>query len=88
MEKNQIWLFTRQLVWNYEDTGIHSFAFSTREKAIAAFKAWRDDELQEIKECGWKISDDNDDYFAAFEEGNWCNNHTEGFVEPLTIDEQ
>lgn len=88
MEKNQIWLFTRQLVYNYGDGGIYSFAFSTKEKAVAALNKWREDERPYIEKAGWKIDSDDETCFSAFEEGNWCNNHTIGFVEELTIDEQ
>lgn len=88
MEKKQVWLFIRQLVYKYQDEEIYSFAFSTKEKAVAALKEWRDDELPYVNDAGWIIDSDEETCFSAFEEGNWCNNHTIGYVEQLTIDEQ
>lgn len=60
-------------------------AYSTEKKAIKALKKFVNEDKQYCLRDGWKIEADDDDYFLAYEDGDYLFNHVESAVRLLEV---
>ena len=81
----KIYVFTYHAASGCEFMGVNNEVFRTREDALDAFKKWREDEMMYVHRDELKIGTDTEDHFEAYEEGDYCCNHTEGFVNEYEI---
>ena len=66
-----------------EDLGIQTRVFNHREKAIAALKEFRDDEIKTAEKRGFDIYRDTKTHFEIYENGRYCENHSIATIEML-----
>ncbi len=81
----KVYVLTTHTASCCEFLGIENQLFRTKKKALKAFEEWKKDEMFYVKENGWKIGTDTEEHFEAYEEGYYCQNHTEGFVNEYEI---
>ena len=81
----KIYLFTSHVAIAGEFLGVNNSVHQTKEDALKAFKIWRDGEMEYVRRDNWTIGTDTDDHFEAFEDGYWCTDHTEGFINEYEI---
>ena len=81
----KIYVFTYHAACDCEYLGTENKVFRTKEEALKAFNEWKKDEMEYVKRYEWKIGTDTDEYFEAYEEGDYCTNHTEGFINEYEI---
>lgn len=81
----KIYVFTYHAACENEYLGTENKVFRTKEKALKAFNEWKEDEMEYVKRYEWKIGDNTDEHFEAYEEGDYCANHTEGFINEYEI---
>lgn len=75
------YIFIVHQVCDLEDLGIRTRVFTDKQKAIAALKEWRDDEIKDVEKRGYKIELDKPTHFEAYEPGRWCEGHSLGVIE-------
>lgn len=82
----KVYEFVRQLVYKYDDDGIETDLYATREEAQEAFDKWKRQRLEDFK-ClvGWTVETDEPDAFEVFLEGDWCNNHFCGYIREFEL---
>ena len=81
----KIYVFTYHAACDCEYLGTENKAFRTKEEALKAFYEWKKDEMEYVKRYEWKIGTDTDEHFEAYEDGLYCTNHTEGFINEYEI---
>lgn len=83
----KIYVFTYHAACEGEYLGTENEVFRTKEKALKAFNEWKDDEMEYVKRYEWEIVDNTDEHFEAYdyEKGDYCCNHTEGFINEYEI---
>ena len=81
----KIYVFTYHAACDCEYLGTENKVFRTKKEALKAFNEWKKDEMEYVKRYEWKIGTDTDEYFEAYEEGDYCCNHTEGFINEYEI---
>ena len=81
----KIYVFTYHAACECEYLGTENKVFRTKEEALKAFNKWKEDELEYVKRDDWEIGTDTDEHFEAFEDGDYCANHTEGFINEYEI---
>lgn len=81
------YLFVSQVVYKYDDCGIDIETFSTREDARNALAEWRDEEYNFLIDSGWTVETDEPDCFEIFLDGDWCCNHSCGYVKEISLTE-
>ena len=81
----KIYVLTIHQVSDLEDLGIITKAFDTEEKAIAALKEWRDDEIKYCIDNEDVIEHDTPTHFEAYEDGRYCSNHSLGMVQEIEV---
>lgn len=79
----KVYAFTRQLVYKYDDSGIEVSVFTSKDDVQKAFDEWKSEELEYLN--GWTIETDEEDCFEAFLEGDWCCNHTCGYIKEFDL---
>lgn len=80
-----IWIFVHHLVVECENYDIDVKAFSNCEDAYKAFKEWKESELLYCKY--WVVKENTENYFEAFEEGDFFGNHSIGYVKRLEVND-
>ena len=81
----KIYVFTYHAACECEYLGTENKVFRTKKEALKAFNEWKDDEMEYVKRYEWEIGANTDEHFEAYEEGDYCANHTEGFVNEYEI---
>ena len=81
----KIYVFTHHAACENEFLGTENEVFLTKEEARKAFEDWKKDEMVYVKRYEWTVVNDHEDYFEACEEGDYCANHTEGFINDYEI---
>lgn len=81
----EIFIVETNGVYKGEEMSYDTRAYSTEEKAKKALKEFVDDERKCCEREGWKIESDDDDYFLAYEDGDYLFNHTEVAVRCLEV---
>ena len=81
----KIYVFTYHAACECEYLGTVNKVFRTKEEALKAFKEGKEDEMIYVKRYEWIIGTDTDEHFEAYEEGDYCANHTEGFINDYEI---
>lgn len=76
----KVYIMLIHQVSDCEDLGITTKVFTDREKAIAALKQWRDDEIKCVSDNEFIIERDEPDHFEAYEDGRYCTNHSLGEI--------
>lgn len=84
-EPEKVYVLTNHAATECEYLGTNNRVFRKKEDALKAFEEWKKDELVYVKRFEWDISEDSEDRFEAYEEGDYCANHTEGFVNEYEI---
>lgn len=86
MNKNQtgmekVYVFIAETIVDGEsETKLCAKVFSTREKARDALKEFAEKERKLCNEADWVVVTDDDDCFEAQMEGEYCYNHSCGYV--------
>ena len=81
----KIYVFTFHTACEGDYLGTENRVFSTKEEAQKLFNRWKEDEMIYVKRYEWEIGDNTDEHFEAYEEGDYCCNHTEGFINEYEI---
>ena len=81
----KIYVFTYHAACSCEYLGTVNKVFRTLGEALKAFKEWKDDELNYIIRDNWKITSNSPLHLEAFEDGDYCANHTEGYINEYEI---
>lgn len=81
------YLFVSQIVYKYDDNGIDIKLFDTREEARKALAEWRKEEFDTLTHQGWTVETDEPDCFEIFLEGDWCCNHSCGYIKEISCHE-
>lgn len=79
MEKVYV-LVTEVIVDGASETKLCARVYSTREKARAALVEFAERERKLCDEAGWVVVTDDADCFEAQMEGEYCYNHSCGYV--------
>lgn len=82
----KIYLVINHAVYDYEDCGISTIAFDTRDKAEKFFKEQVAKEREEIKDMDWVVGVDTDDEFEAYEDGCYSQYNTWCKIRELVIE--
>lgn len=80
----RVYTFVHQTVDNRMDYGIELATFATKNDAVDALAHWKQGEINIAKERGWKITD-VEDAFETWEEDNWVENHSCGYIEETEL---
>lgn len=78
----EIYLFTTHAMSDGEDLGINTRVFENYNDAKKAFNEYVEGEKPYVND--WEV-DEDDVSFEAWEEGQWCNNHTYGRIEKHSL---
>lgn len=82
----KVYVFTHHCAACCEFLGVENKVFKNKEDALKKFREWREEELEYVNRNGWVIgTDDIDGHFEAYEDGDYCCSHTEGFVNEYEI---
>lgn len=81
----KVYVFTHHCAACEEFLGVENKVFANKEDALKAFQNWREEELEYINRNDWTITCDDEDHFEACLHLDYCNNHTEGFVNEYDI---
>ena len=81
----EIFIVEVDRVYNGQVLEYDTKAYSTEEKAKKALKEFVDDDKKYCERDGWTIDCDDDDYFLAYEEGDYLFNHVEAAVRLLEV---
>ena len=77
------YIFIVHQVCDLEDLGIRTRVFTDKQKAIAALKEFRDDEIKTAEKRGFDIYRDTKTHFEIYENGRYCENHSIATIEML-----
>lgn len=81
----KVYVFTNHAACDCEFLGTNNQVFAKKEDALKAFEEWKKDEMVYVKRYDWVIGTDEPEHFEAYEDGRYCTNHTEGFVNEYEI---
>lgn len=81
----EIFIVEVDRVYNSQILEYDTRAYSTEEKAKKALKEFVDEERKYCERDWWTIGCDDDDYFLAYEDGNYMHNHVEATVRLLEV---
>ena len=81
----KIYVFTYHAACECEYLGTENKVFRTKEKALKAFNEWKEEEMPYVERYEWEIGANTDEHFEAYEKGDYCANHTEGFINEYEI---
>ena len=81
----KIYVFTFHTAKNGEFLCAESRVYKSEEEAMEVFNEWKREEKQWADEDGWSIDHNDETYFEASKGFDYCNNHTEGFVEEFEV---
>lgn len=74
-EPAEIWVLFAESLCDYELIGRHIQVFTSEDDARKEFKRCADISRQTAKSNGWEIGTDNDDFFEAYPQDDWCTSH-------------
>ena len=81
----KVYVFVVHAAHECEFYGVRTELYKTHQEAQDAFNRWKDDEMEYVNDYGYDINVDEIDHFEASEYGNYCNEHTEGFIDTFEI---
>ena len=87
-DKKYVWVFTADQIADADVMDIITRVFETEQSALDClyeFVHGDDGELAYAEKRGWKVEYDKPDHFRAYEEGYYCQNHTEATVEMIEV---
>ena len=82
----KVYILTIHQVNDCEDLGIITKAYDSEEKAIAALKAWRDDEIQYFPKEYYVYEHDEPTWFEVYQDGRYCYEHSLGTVQEIEVE--
>lgn len=88
-EKQVVYVFTAEQVWDCEvaDTIVKVFAArEAAQKHLHEFVHGKEGVIEDAKKCGWCIVRDEPDLFQAYETGYYAQNHTECMITECKIE--
>lgn len=85
-EPEKVYILTNHAATECEYLGTNNRVFKRKEDAIKAFEEWKKDEMKYVNRYEWKIGTDTSEHFEAYEDGDYCANHTEGFINEYEIE--
>ena len=68
-----------------EPQGTSNRVFGKKEDALKALAEWKKDEEAYVKRHEWNVCNDTPEHYEACEEGDYCANHTEGFINEYEV---
>jgi hypothetical protein len=87
-DKKYVWVFTADQIADADVMDIITRVFETEQSALDClyeFVHGDDGELAYAEKRGWKVEYDKPNHFRAYEEGHYCQNHTEATVEMIEV---
>lgn len=81
----KVYVFTFHVACDGEFLGTENRVFKKKADAMKAFEEWKKDELVYVERNGWEIGTNTDTHFEAFEDGRYCTDHTEGFINEYEV---
>lgn len=84
-EPQKVWVLTNHAATECEYLGTNNRVFAKKEDALKAFAEWKKDEEVYVKRYDWNVCADTPEHYEACEEGDYCANHTEGFINEYEV---
>ena len=88
-EKQVVYVFTAEQVWDYEVADTIVKAFATKEAAqkyLHEFVHGKEGVIEDAKKYGWCIEYDEPDLFQAYRDGYYAQDHTECTITECEIE--
>lgn len=84
-EPEKVWVLTNHAATECEYLGTSNRVFAKKEDALKALAEWKKDEEVYVKRYEWNVCNDTPEHYEAYEEGDYCANHTEGFINEYEV---
>ena len=84
-EPQKVWVLTNHAATECEYLGTNNRVFAKKEDALKALAEWKKDEEVYVKRYDWDVCNDTPEHYEACEEGDYCANHTEGFINEYEV---
>jgi len=84
-EPEKVWVLTNHAATECEYLGTNNRVFAKKEDALKALAEWKKDEEVYVKRYEWNVCSDTPEHYEACEEGDYCANHTEGFINEYEV---
>ena len=84
-EPQKVWVLTNHAATECEYLGTNNRVFAKKEDALKALAEWKKDEEVYVKRYEWNVCSDTPEHYEACEEGDYCANHTEGFINEYEV---
>ena len=84
-EPQKVWVLTNHAATECEYLGTNNRVFAKKEDALKALAEWKKDEEVYVKRYEWNVCSDTPEHYEAYEEGDYCANHTEGFINEYEV---
>lgn len=84
-EPQKVWVLTNHAATECEYLGTSNRVFGKKEDALKALAEWKKDEEVYVKRYEWNVCNDTPEHYEACEEGDYCANHTEGFINEYEV---
>lgn len=84
-EPEKVWVLTNHAATECEYLGTNNRVFAKKEDALKALAEWKKDEEVYVKRYEWNVCNDTPEHYEACEEGDYCANHTEGFINEYEV---
>lgn len=85
-EPQKVWVLTNHAATECEYLGTNNRVFAKKEDALKVFAEWKKDEEVYVKRYDWNVCADTPEHYEACEEGDYCANHTEGFINEYEVE--
>lgn len=85
-EPQKVWVLTNHAATECEYLGTNNRVFAKKEDALKALAEWKKDEEVYVKRYEWNVRNDTPEHYEACEEGDYCANHTEGFINEYEVE--
>jgi hypothetical protein len=82
----KIYVVTYQQIFDGNDTGIITRAFTTKRQAKKFFDQFVDEERPSCVKDKWEIGPDTSDTFEAYVDGDWPMNHSCAYIHEFDTD--
>lgn len=84
-EPQKVWVLTNHAATECEYLGTSNRVFGKKEDALKALAEWKKDEEVYVKRYEWNVCNDTPEHYEACDEGDYCANHTEGFINEYEV---
>ena len=82
----KVYVLTYHAACECEYLGTNNRVFFSKKDALKAFEEWKKGEMVYVKRYDWEICSDYPEHFEACEKGDYCCNHTEGFINEYNVE--